>query len=128
MKQEVPEKVPRIESPSEPTAQPLTPPRTDVESTPSILEPELVVVPMEPKEEPIDIDEPSEAGEYSEHSLPEMDMSSMLDTSLGETSSQSSVCWKADAAKYSQRPVETNAPGIISLFFLFYRYFFETCC
>lgn len=115
--QEIPAKISKSNSMSE-SRDSLTPTKIDIETDPSLLEPELLVD-VKPKDEPLE--DPIESGEYSEHSLPEMDMSSMLDTNLGETLSQSSLGWtKSDMKSMmgAQRGAEVNMTSMLShLFF-----------
>lgn len=110
-----------------------SPPPTLIENnvpTNVLVEPDILE-PIKPKEEPPE--EPDDIGNFSEHSL-EIDMSSMVDTSMGESSSmgdqsQSSLCWKADTKTYVSS--DPNAPGksrivlFISSTYYVYRYLYK---
>lgn len=110
-KKPVPNKIfkPNPEKPIEKS--PPTPSRIDNDTPTSVLVEPDIVDPIKPKQEPPE--GPDEINDFSEHSL-EIDMSSMVDTSMGESSSmgdqsQSSICWKSDTKPYISS--DTNTPG-----------------
>ncbi|GLV43702.1 uncharacterized protein CBL_06972 [Carabus blaptoides fortunei] len=92
---EVPAKISKSNSSSE-CRDSQSPSTLEIDSNPSLLVESELIEPVKPKEEPADYS--TESGNQSEHSIPDMDVSSMLDTNLGETSSSS--CWKSDTKTF----------------------------
>lgn len=101
---EVPAKISKSNSSSE-CRDSQSPCTLEIDSNPSLLVESELIEPVKPKEEPADYS--TESGNQSEHSIPDMDVSSMLDTNLGETSSSS--CWKSDSKIYG--PSGSNTAG-----------------
>lgn len=102
---EVPAKISKSNSLSE-CRDSQSPCTLEIDSNPSLLVESELIEPVKPvKEEPADYS--TESGNQSEHSIPDMDVSSMLDTNLGETSSSS--CWKSDSKIYG--PSGSNTAG-----------------